>query len=200
MRAMTTLAMSTETQRRWIIRAAIVSSIAVALLVVTRLWSDPASVSRTVVVTPPSQGVLTVTESADRLPFADELLRAYIDAPEQVRSGISTLFVPLDSSLDAALEARFIQPSALSVPSPLTKGLLRAHATDVSITFADLVQTETYSFTTLDGRQVRIESSVADGSLFLVLDDARRIKIVATEVYAGEIVVHVLDAPISLGS
>ena len=85
------------------------------------------------------------------------------------------------------------------MPSPLTEGLLRAHATEKSITFADLVQADTYSFTTLDGHEARIESSVADGSLFVVLDDGRRIKIVATEVYAGEIVVHVLESPISLG-
>jgi hypothetical protein len=170
----------------------------IAVILSIRFWNDSRSVSLTVEVTPPDPNALTLDALPDRVPYADDLLRVFLREPESVRTQVATLFVPLDAALDASLLQQSLTIEQFASPSALTRKLIRRHGTSISIRFDDLVQSRSFMFTTLAGQELEITFENSDGSLYIVRPDGSRIRIVATEVYVGELIVYIIESPINV--
>lgn len=159
---------------------------------------EPSAASVTVQVSSPPVETADLNVVAERFNYASELLTLFIREREGLRATVGTLFVPLDTALATALASQQRSLADLNSPSRYNLLLLRAHASNARLAFAELADGVGQKIRLLSGTEVTIVTDPASGGLFLERADGSRIKIIATDVFTGDLVVHFVDQPVSL--
>lgn len=159
---------------------------------------EPFAASVTVQVSSPPVETADLNVVAERFNYASELLTLFIRERDGLRAEVGTLFVPLDTALATALTSQQRSLADLNSPSRYNVLLLRAHASNARLAFADLADGVGQKIRLLSGTEISIITDPASGGLFLERADGSRIKIIATDVFTGDLVVHFVDQPVSL--
>jgi len=155
-------------------------------------------VSVTVQVSSPAVESSDLAVVAERFNYAAAMVRLFLRERSGLRAEVGTLFVPLDSALATALASQQRTLDDLNSPSRYNLLLLRAHASSARLTFVDLSSSLNQELRLFSGSEVTIVSDSVSGALFLERADGSRVKIVANDVFVGDLVVHFIDQPIAL--
>lgn len=159
---------------------------------------DGSRVELSVLVTPPEAKPQSILDVADRLDYADELMRVFMREPGGFRNRVRTLFVPLDSSLEESLAEVGRSLADLQSPSSLSRRLVRIHSTSDRIDFKAISTSGSISFTTISGQVFQMVYDRSNGAISLVGKRGVSIEVVATDVYSSDIVVHLIASPIGI--
>lgn len=135
---------------------------------------------------------------AEQFNYAAAMLRLFSRERDGLRAEVGTLFVPLDAALASSLASQARTLADLNSPSRYNVLLLRAHASSVRLTLTDLASAVGQKILLLSGTEVTVVTDPASGALNLVRSDGTQVKIVANDVFTGDLVVHFVDQPVSL--
>ncbi|MFZ9421773.1 MAG: fasciclin domain-containing protein [Ilumatobacteraceae bacterium] len=135
---------------------------------------------------------------AEQFNYAAAMLRLFSREREGLRAEVGTLFVPLDTALASSLASQERTLADLNSPSRYNVLLLRAHASSVRLTLTDLASAVGQKILLLSGTEVTVVADPTSGALNLVRSDGTQVKIVANDVFTGDLVVHFVDQPVSL--
>lgn len=135
---------------------------------------------------------------AEQFNYAAAMLRLFSRERDGLRAEVGTLFVPLDAALASSLASQERTLADLNSPSRYNVLLLRAHASSVRLTLTDLASAVGQKILLLSGTEVTVVTDPASGALNLVRSDGTQVKIVANDVFTGDLVVHFVDQPVSL--
>lgn len=135
---------------------------------------------------------------AEQFNYAAAMLRLFSRERDGLRAEVGTLFVPLDAALASSLASQARTLADLNSPSRYNVLLLRAHASSVRLTLTDLASAVGQKILLLSGTEVTVVTDPTSGALNLVRSDGTQVKIVANDVFTGDLVVHFVDQPVSL--
>jgi len=135
---------------------------------------------------------------AEQFNYAAAMLRLFSRERDGLRAEVGTLFVPLDTALASSLASQERTLADLNSPSRYNVLLLRAHASSVRLTLTDLASAVGQKILLLSGTEVTVVTDPTSGALNLVRSDGTQVKIVANDVFTGDLVVHFVDQPVSL--
>lgn len=135
---------------------------------------------------------------AEQFNYAAAMLRLFSRERDGLRAEVGTLFVPLDAALASSLASQERTLADLNSPSRYNVLLLRAHASSVRLTLTDLASAVGQKILLLSGTEVTVVTDPTSGALNLVRSDGTQVKIVANDVFTGDLVVHFVDQPVSL--
>ena len=135
---------------------------------------------------------------AEQFNYAAAMLRLFSRERDGLRAEVGTLFVPLDTALASSLASQARTLADLNSPSRYNVLLLRAHASSVRLTLTDLASAVGQKILLLSGTEVTVVTDPTSGALNLVRSDGTQVKIVANDVFTGDLVVHFVDQPVSL--
>lgn len=135
---------------------------------------------------------------AEQFNYAAAMLRLFSRERDGLRAEVGTLFVPLDAALASSLASQERTLADLNSPSRYNVLLLRAHASSVRLTLTDLASAVGQKILLLSGTEVTVVTDPTSGALNLVRSDGTQVKIIANDVFTGDLVVHFVDQPVSL--
>ncbi|MFM7093837.1 MAG: hypothetical protein ACKOYL_04660 [Actinomycetota bacterium] len=184
--------------RRWILAGLLMASLCVLLYSVGALTDADRQVEVTVLVQPPDVAPQNLSDVADRLTYADEMMRMYLREPDAFRRLVKTLFVPVDVALEASLSGLGRSIDDLQMQSSLTRRLVRLHASTAAIDFSEGSSSGSFSFELFAGQRLTVEFDPPTGAIYLVRADLTKIEVIATDVFNGDITVHIVNEPIAM--